>query len=103
MKKTLYIFTCIYTSFLLSCAVFAENVTKEDVSAQLAEILVSTLYFIGALALIYLILTLVSKWGKKHPDEEKNNSEDGSGSKENSEDKAEESAPQKNVKENSNE
>lgn len=103
MKKLLYVSTCIYTAFLLSCAAFAEEVTREDLSAQLAEILVSTLYFIGALALIYLILTLVSKWGKKHPDENNSDSEDGSGSKENSEDKDEENGSQKNEKENSNE
>lgn len=103
MKKILYISVCIYTAFLLSCAAFAENMTKETVSTQLAEILVSTLYFIGALALIYLILTLVSKWGKKHPDEKDADSEDGSGSKENTEDKAEGSGPQKNEKENSDE
>lgn len=103
MKKILYISACIYTAFLLSCTAFAEEVTNEALSAQLAEILVSTLYFIGALALIYLILTLVSKWGKKHPDEKNSDSEDGSGSKENSEDKTEESASQKNEKDNSNE
>lgn len=103
MKKLLCISACIYTAFLLSCTAFAEEATNEALSAQLAEILVSTLYFIGALALIYLILTLVSKWGKKHPDEKDSASENGSGSKETTEDKAEESAPQKNEKENSNE
>lgn len=103
MKKILYLSACIYTAFLLSCAAFAENVTKEDLSAQLAEILVSTLYFIGALALIYLILTLVSKWGKKHPDKKDSDSEDGSGSNANSEDKSEGNDSQKNKKENSDE
>lgn len=103
MKKILYISACIYIAFLLSCTAFAENITKETVSTQLAEILMSTLYFIGALALIYLILMLVSKLGKKHPDEKNSDSEDGSVSKENTEDKAEESDPQKNEKENSDE
>lgn len=103
MKKLLYISACIYTVFLLSCAAFAESMTKETVSTQLVEILVSTLYFIGALALIYLILTLISKWGKKHPDKKGSNPEDGSGSEENAEDKAEGSDPQKNEKENSDE
>lgn len=103
MKKLLYIPACIYTAFLLSCSALAENVTNETVPMQLAEILVSTLYFIGALALIYLILTLVSKWGKKHPDEKDADSEDSSVSKQNTEDKAEKSNPQKNEKENSDE
>lgn len=30
--------------------------------------LVSFLYFLGALMLIYLVLVLVDKWGKKHPE-----------------------------------
>ena len=64
-----------------------------EVSHQTAEmrptdILVSALYFIVVLLLIYGILTLVSRWGKKHP-EEKNDKE----KEENAEKEAQPSAP----------
>ena len=99
MKKISYIITCIYTAFLLSCTIFAEEATRETASFQIAEILVSALYFIGVLALIYLILTLVSKWGKKHPDEKEGDSDNVA----DSEETAEESNTQKNERENTDE
>lgn len=35
---------------------------------DLAGVLVSFLYFLLVLALIFAVLLLVEKWGKKHPD-----------------------------------
>lgn len=55
---------------VLSMSVYADGSSHELPEMQLTDILVSALYFIGVLLLIYLVLTLVSKWGKKHSDSE---------------------------------
>lgn len=85
MKRKFYAPACALAAVFLAPAAFAEEITVENAPMNLADVLVSSLYFIGALALIYLILVLVSKWGKKHPD----NTENDSGEKSNLTEKAE--------------
>ena len=70
MKKVLYLIISVFFAFSLSAAVYADNVSHTVSEMRPTDILVSFLYFIGALLLIYAVLTLVSRWGKKHPDEE---------------------------------
>lgn len=91
MKKKFYAPACVLAAVFLAPAAFAEEITVENAPMNLADVLVSSLYFIGALALIYLILVLVSKWGKKHPD----NTENDSGEKSDLTEKAETEAETK--------
>ncbi|MCM1298488.1 MAG: hypothetical protein NC203_05825 [Firmicutes bacterium] len=56
---------------LLNVKASAENTSGNTINeAEFADVLVSFLYFAGVLVLIYIILLLVNKWGKKHPDKE---------------------------------
>ncbi|MDE6579816.1 MAG: hypothetical protein K2K41_04705 [Ruminiclostridium sp.] len=54
----------------------AANTTSDAETAasdiDFGSALVSFLYFLGALMLIYLVLVLVDKWGKKHPEKNDN-------------------------------
>lgn len=60
-----------------SLQILASNTTSNaEIAASdidFGSALVSFLYFLGALLLIYLVLVLVDKWGKKNP--KKNNDE----------------------------
>ncbi len=71
LKKFLQTFFLCVFSFLLSAEVFAENGENVIDQTKFADVLLSFLYFAGVLVLIYIILVLVNKWGKKHPDKEK--------------------------------
>lgn len=51
---------------ILSVNTIADNSVNEINREQFADVLVSFLYFAGVLVLIYVILVLVNKWGKKH-------------------------------------
>lgn len=51
---------------ILSVNAIADNSGNEINREQFADVLVSFLYFAGVLVLIYVILVLVNKWGKKH-------------------------------------
>lgn len=53
---------------------------------DLASVIVSFLYFLLVLALIFVVLLLVEKWGKKHPDKAKTSQDS---------EKAEENTPEK--------
>ena len=73
--------------------IFSYLRSLSEVSHQTAEmrptdIIVSALYFIIVLLLIYAILALVSRWGKKHPEEKTDNDKE-----ENAEAEAQPSAP----------
>lgn len=70
MKKLLYPSISVFCAFLLSAAVHADNVSHTVSELRPTDILVSFLYFIGALLLIYAVLALVSRWGKKHSDKD---------------------------------
>ncbi len=71
LKKLLQSFFLCVSSFLLSAEVFAENGENAIDKTKFADVLLSFLYFAGVLVLIYIILVLVNKWGKKHPDKKK--------------------------------
>lgn len=49
------------------------NAENSAGSMDFGSVLVSFLYFLGALLLIYLILVLVSRWGKKSLKQDKDN------------------------------
>lgn len=53
------------TRLILSTSVLTEKTAHETSELRPSDILVSFLYFAAVLALIYLVLTLVSKIGKK--------------------------------------
>lgn len=82
----IYAFVCFAPALFLPAA--AENVSHSVPEMRLTDVLVSALYFIGVLLLIYCILTLVSRWGKKHPEENTEEEE------KNAERKTEASAPE---------
>lgn len=54
-----------FTQLILSTAELTEKTSHETAQLRPTDILVSILYFAAALALIYLVLVLVSKAGKK--------------------------------------
>lgn len=59
--------------FLLNVGVSAENAVENSIDkTKFADVLVSFLYFAGVLVLIYVILVLVNKWGKKRQNDNKN-------------------------------
>lgn len=93
MKKLfnsiLFIYSFACSALSLSAHASAEGTSHSVPEMRLTDILVSALYFIGVLLLIYLVLTLVSKWGKKHPEEENGEEEKDAGTE------AESSAPEK--------
>ena len=53
------------THLILSASVLTEKTAHVTSELRPSDILVSFLYFVAVLALIYLVLTLVSKIGKK--------------------------------------
>lgn len=65
-KRFISAFTVSIFSLLLSVNASAESTIDES---KFGDVLVSFLYFAGVLALIYLILYLVNRWGKKHQNE----------------------------------
>ncbi len=71
LKKFLQSMFLYVSSFLLSTSVFAENGSNTIDKSKFGDVMVSFLYFAGVLVLIYIILVLVNKWGKKHPDKKK--------------------------------
>ena len=93
MKKifNLILFICSFACSALSLSSYAsaEGISHSVPEMRLTDILVSALYFIGVLLLIYLVLTLVSRWGKKHPEEDNGGEEKDAGTE------AEPSAPEK--------
>ena len=66
-------------AFTYSLQLLAANITTNTESAagevDFGSAIVSFLYFLGALLLIYLVLVLVDKWGKRHPEKEEKKSE----------------------------
>lgn len=53
------------TRFWLLTEKITENAENSANNIDFSGVLVSFLYFLGALLLIYLVLVLVNKWGKK--------------------------------------
>lgn len=96
MKKLLChiltIFAAAGSFALLSAPAYAGETSHSVPEMRLTDVIVSALYFIGALLLIYLILTLVSRWGKKHPEETADDKTENAG------EEAETSAPKKEEK-----
>lgn len=68
MKKYPVIISTLAAALAMSAKVFAEE--QQAAEIKITDVLVSFLYFLLVLALIFIILVLVEKWGKKHPDEE---------------------------------
>lgn len=95
MKKIFKSFGLSLLALPLSVSVSAESAAQNAADMNFADILVSALYFVGVLALIYLILTLVSRWGKKHPDKKDGNSEDERQTENNTESTTESIIPEK--------
>lgn len=75
----------------LAAPVYASNTSHSVSEMKFTDVIISVLYFIGALLLIYLVLTLVSRWGKKHPDKDERKD----GEEKNGKTEAEAGAPKK--------
>lgn len=80
-----------FASAALAAPVYASNTSHSVSEMKFTDVMISVLYFIGALLLIYLVLTLVSRWGKKHPDKDERKD----GEEKNGKAEAEAGAPKK--------
>lgn len=85
LKRFVSAFILSAFSVMLSVNASAENTIDKS---KFGDVLVSFLYFAGVLALIYLILYLVNRWGKKHQNDNKDNSAEQKGKDTDKEDNA---------------
>ncbi len=76
MKKIIKVLSALIVSMAIPFPIFAES--EKITSDNFSDILVSFLYLAAVLALIYVILLLVDRWGRKNARKNSKDSENGS-------------------------